>query len=157
MTDLSATSATRATRSTQFNPVTGQPILTNTDFNKILMAQMAVPDLSALFDSGTGTESTSNNSLFGSNDSLLGSSSSLISNLMGSSSSAMSNLTSLSSTAFSISMLSNLIANTVTAIDPKTGKRVSGKVKSVIVDGLTPTLLTEDGQTIDPNNVTEVS
>ena len=139
--------------------------LSSDDFTRILLAQMASPDLSSLFNSNNDDENNSNpfgsgyssSSLFGNLSSLLppqlmaGSGSSL-----GGVSSQLMNAYSLGAVpSMQLSLWSNLIGKTVEATDPLTGKSVSGKVASVVMQNGSAML--DIGSLIDPAAVTKVS
>jgi len=126
--------------------------VSSTDFMKILLAQMANPDLGSLFNSNSEDQTSSvfggsANSLFGSNTSLLTQA------LSGQNTTAVSPFTT---PQIELSIWSNLIGKTVDGVDPLTGENVSGVVKSVILES-EAVLLDLGEQTIKPSSITKVS
>lgn len=131
----------------QSNSSAGSTNLSNNDFTRILLAQMASPNLSSLFNSetsGQGTTGASYNPL----SSLTGGSNPLSSFFQNSSSSAFS-------PSVNLAFYSNLIGKKVSFIDQASGETVSSTVKSVILDNSLPMLNTDAGS-IDPALVKEV-
>lgn len=126
-----------------------QSSLNNADFTKILLAQMANPDLSSLFG-GENNQETS--SLFGGSNSSFG-----IQNLLGTNSQAGANpLASFVSPQMELSIFSNLIGKNIEALDQLTGSSIKDKVKSVIIqDGKT---YLEVGDTlVSPSSIIKAS
>ena len=116
------------------------------DFARLLMAQMSMPDLSSLF-STSGEEKTSP----------FGTTSDIFSTLGGSTSAltGASNLWSGLSPQMELSIWSNLIGKTIEALEVRTGEKIEGKVKSVLLqNGVV--YLDVDGTLIPPQNLTKV-
>lgn len=144
----------------------GSTALTQDDFTRILLAQMASPDLSSLFETNNTNNGNSSDPLSsGYTSSLFGNLSSLLPPQLSAGSGAASG--SISSQLFGnyatgllpsmgLSVWSNLIGKTVEAVDKTTGQPVSGKVASVVMQNGTAML--DTGSTlIDPATVTKVS
>ena len=140
----------------------------NSDFLRLLVTQMSNPDLSSLF-STSESENSSSSPFGGSFDSLFGTNSSAnslnsLSSLTGNNSlSALSNsfgtspLISGLSPQMELSIWSSLIGKTVTAVDPQTNLKVSGKVLSVAIQNEKAVLEIADGEYITPESVVSVS
>lgn len=138
-----------SSNSTSTNVFGSQSSLNNADFTKILLAQMANPDLSSLFG-GENNQETS--SLFGGSNSSFG-----LQNLLGTNSQAGANpLASFVSPQMELSIFSNLIGKNIEALDQLTGSLIKDKVKSVIIqDGKT---YLEVGDTlVSPSSIIKVS
>ncbi|GEM_PF-2274760 len=136
----------------------------NTDFIRILLAQMSLPDLSGLFSSDDNNNDSS--PFGGAFDSMFNTNASLntISALTGNNSlSSLSNsygtspLLSGLSAQMELSIWSSLIGKTVTAVDPQTSEKVSGKVLSVAIQNEKALLEIADGEFITPESVISVS
>ena len=138
----------------------------NSDFMRILLAQMSNPDLSSLFSTDDTGNNSSSSPFGGSFDSLFNTNSSLnsLSSLTGNNSlSALSNSSGTSpllsglSPQMELSIWSSLVGKTVTAIDPQTNEKISGKVLSVAVQNEKAMLEIADGEFITPESITSVS
>ncbi|MFA5098318.1 MAG: hypothetical protein WC490_06825 [Candidatus Margulisiibacteriota bacterium] len=136
----------------------------NTDFIRILLAQMSLPDLSGLFASDDNNNDSS--PFGGAFDSMFNTNASLntISSLTGNNSlSSLSDsygtspLLSGLSAQMELSIWSSLIGKTVTSIDPQTNEKVSGKVLSVAIQNEKALLEIADGEFITPESVISVS
>lgn len=139
------------------NTQLGTQTIDNQGFMKILLSQMASPDLSSLFsDENSGAAGSS---FFG------GSSSSPLSGLLGGNNiSALTGGSTLNSGLFSalsspqmeLSIFSNLIGKNIEGFDAVSGNEVKGTVKSVVIsDGKTQ--LEVGDKFILPSTVSKVS
>ena len=126
----------------------------NTDFSKILLAQMSNPDLGALFSSNeNGTSSSVGNSF---ND--------LVSNtnaMMGLAGTGSANASSglfgqtSNSTELELTLWGNMIGKNIEALDRSTGETKKGKVNSVMMqDGAV--VLDVDGALIAPAAIIKI-
>ena len=148
--------------------VTSSSTSINADFLKILMAQMSNPDLSSLFSNTDTEESNSSSLLGGASNSIFNTNSTFNLNTM----SALTGNNSLSSLSnaygtspllsglspqMELSIWSSLIGKTVTAIDPQTNEKISGKVLSLAVQNEKAMLEIADGEFITPESIISVS
>jgi len=135
---------------------TGSPY-TNPDFLRLYIAQIEAQSFDTLFG-----EEGMNNSIFGDSN-MFGSLPSTTSPLFGGMGEAMlpSDIAGATSTTggsqyMELIARSNLVGKTVEAVDPRTGKTISGKVTSVFVEnGIL--LIDIEGTKVPPENLTKVT
>ncbi len=157
LTSLYASSAQNPVNTT--TTPAGTAALSNLDFTKILLAEMASPNLDSLFSTDeNGTSSSSSSDFF--NSSLLGNSNSpLAAQLLGGgtglSGVGSGSITQSLTPQMQLSIWSNYIGKNIEAKDAS-GKAISGKVTNVVMDNGSP-MLVVNGINVDPNTVTKVS
>jgi len=131
--------------------------LSSEDFMKILLTEMANPNIAQLLSSDNNSNSSSNSSLFGSTtglSSLLGSGSntSLASQILTGNSAASGVLPSAQA---GLPMLSFLIGKEIKSVDNLTKAETSGTVQRVLMqDGVA--MVDIGSSIIDPSTITEV-
>lgn len=117
------------TNTSASNVLGSQTSINNSDFVKIMLAQMANPDIGSLF----GEDNNESSSIFGG----IGSSFQLPNSLQ-TSPDAGTSFASFFTPQMELSIYSNLIGKNVEAFDQSLGVSINGKVKSVVIqDGRT--------------------